>query len=491
MVNNILSEMAEHAGIETGRAVKDRPVDLSKHKFETDAAGRFVCTWPTDGVRMIAEAPERKRLEFWILLSVQYRTEDAMPRALITKKRLNLRSVSGSAEVVRFLKGQVERDWAGRLEILSNLVDENYSAGEPMVWLPDVTDPGPVAYLADPLLELNEHNILFAAGGSTKSFLALAMCISYAAGKSVVPGVQVLSQGKALYLDWETSEESARRRFTQFAQHQQRVAYKRMQAPLSDVGDELEQLIRAEKFGLVVCDSASMASGGEIMDEASVARFFMTCRSFKTTILTLAHVPKNSERSSPIGSVYWFNQARVVWELSKDQLEGDSIVRLDLVQHKANNDRVHTPFSLELDFSGPQVVYRRADAGAANEEHLPLPSRIQRWLMLEGRKATAVEIAEAMDKPLPHVIRALKAGDGKMFGHDDAKRDRLWWVLIATDNKNYSHGNNGYYHAPSPYGGEGGNGVHSLESDKEKKRQQPKVDTTHIKADREEDAPAW
>ena len=490
MADDFLSDLAEKAGIETGRAVKDKPVDLSKHKFETDAAGRFVCTWPSDGVRMIAEAPERKRLEFWILLSVQYRTEDAMPRALITKKRLNLRSVSGSAEVVRFLKGQVERDWAGRLEILSNLVDENYSAGEPMVWLPDVVDPGPVAYLADPLLERNEHNILFAAGGSTKSFLALAMCVSFASGKSVVPGVKMLGQGNALYLDWETSKESTRRRFTQFAQTQ-RVAYKRMQAPLSDVGDELEQLIRAEKFGLVVCDSASMASGGEIMDEASVARFFMTCRSFKTTILTLAHVPKNAERSSPIGSVYWFNQARVVWELSKDQLEGDSIVRLDLVQHKANNDRVHTPFSLELDFSGAQVVYRRADAGAANEEHLPLPSRILRWLMLEGRKATAAEIAEAMGKPLPHIIRALKVGDEKMFGNDKAKRDRLWWALITTDNKSYSHGNNGYYHDPSPFRREGVNETNSLEGDKGTQRQQPKVDTERIKADREEDAPAW
>ena len=485
MADDFLSDLAEKAGIETGRAVKDKPVDLSKHKFETDAAGRFVCTWPSDGVRMIAEAPERKRLEFWILLSVQYRTEDAMPRALITKKRLNLRSVSGSAEVVRFLKGQVERDWAGRLEILSNLVDENYSAGEPMVWLPDVVDPGPVAYLADPLLERNEHNILFAAGGSTKSFLALAMCVSFASGKSVVPGVKMLGQGNALYLDWETSKESTRRRFTQFAQTQ-RVAYKRMQAPLSDVGDELEQLIRAEKFGLVVCDSASMASGGEIMDEASVARFFMTCRSFKTTILTLAHVPKNAERSSPIGSVYWFNQARVVWELGKDQLEGDSIVRLDLQQHKANNDQVHKPFSLELDFSSPQIIYRAVASGAADETRLPLASRIDRWLSTEG-KATAVEIAEALGKPLNQVLNTLKHGEGKMFRNDGAKRDRIWYPLIHTVNNDYSHVNNDYSHGHSPLRGESGPIHNSLE----KPKQTPKVDTERIKADREDDAPAW
>ena len=429
MASDILSEMAEHAGIETGRAAHGKPIVISKPTFEVDSAGRFVCTWPADGLRMIAEAPERKRLEFWILLSVQYKTDDGMPRSLITKKRLNLRSVSGSAEVVRFLKGQVERDWAGRVEILSGLVDANYSAGDPMVWLDSVSDPGSIAYLADPLLEKNEHNILAGSGGSTKSFMALAMCMAYASGKQLVPGISMHEQGKALYLDWEANKESLRRRFSQFAASQKGVAYKRMQAPLADVGDELEQLIRAENFGLVVMDSASMASGGEIIDEASVARYFLTARSFKTTILTLAHVPKDKDNDNgPIGSVYWYNQARVVWKITKDQIEGDSVVRIDLVQRKSNNDMMHKPFSLELDFSGPQVVYRRADAGAADEANLPLASRVSRFLLTNG-KATSAEIAEALGKSQNHVNNILRNGTDKIYGHSDAKKDRLWWAL--------------------------------------------------------------
>ena len=296
-------------------------------------------------------------------------------------------------------------------------------------------------------------------------------------GKSIVPGVRVPEQGKALYLDWETSKESTRRRFLQFVKNQKNVAYKRMQAPLSDVADELEQLIRAEKFGLVICDSASMASGGEIIDEASVTRYFMASRGFKTTMMTLAHKAKMGD--GPIGSVFWRNQVRVEWELVKDQIEGDSIARLDLIQTKGNNDQTHKPFSLEMDFSGPQIVYRSAMSGAADETRLPLASRIDRWLSNEG-KATAVEISEALGKPLNQILNTLKHGEGKMFKNDGGKRDRIWYPLIHNVNKNYSQVNNDYSHDPSPLkGGERGSVHNSLE----KQNQTPKVDTERIKAD--------
>ena len=429
MADDTLQRMAERAGIETSSPAYSSKAEIDQPEFDQDSAGRYVATWRNDGIRMVLESPERRKLEFWVLLSVLWRPDpDKKPRSLITKKRLNLRSVSGTAEVVRYLKGQVDRDWAGRVEVVSGLTDMHYQAGEPMVWLHDLPYPGPVSYLADPLLELEEHNILFADGGSTKSFLALAMCLSYYAGKSLIPGVSVNGQGRSLYLDWETSKNAQRRRFAQFVGNAEKtggVAYKRMHTPLVDTADEITALVSEHKFGLVICDSASMASGGEIMDEVAVAAFFLACRRFGTTVCTLAHVPKHGDHDRPIGSTYWYNQARVVWELVKDQTEGDSLARLDLIQHKGNNDKQHRPFGLELDFSAAQIVYRWAAAGTADSARLPVATQIERLLTNEGR-LTVAEIAKKLGKTDDHIGNVLRLQTGKMFTHDGAKRDRLW-----------------------------------------------------------------
>ena len=427
MASDILNEMAEKAGIEVNES------QVAKPDFDQDNAGRYVAYWKSDNIRIIVEAPDRKHLEFWCMITVLWQPEtDTPPRTLMHRKRWNMRSGSGTSEHVRALKGQNKhRDWAGRLEWVAYLVDQMYSTGEPMAWLDKTNDPGPILYLANPLLEQGEHNIIFADGSSTKSFLAMAMCVSYATGKSIVPGVHVTGQGNALYLDWEASKESQRRRFQRFTRNTTGVAYKRMVSPLVDVADELAQMIEEHKFGLVVCDSASMASGGEIVDEAMVAAFFRACRSFNTTILTLCHVPKGGERDRPIGSTYWYNQCRVAWELVKEQVEGDPVAHLDLIQRKSNNDAMHRPFGLQLDFSGEQTVYRMAEAGGADESRLPLATRIRQYL-LENGKATVSEIAEHMGKTPVRVTNLLRSQEGRMFISDQAKKDRLWWVLPAS-----------------------------------------------------------
>jgi hypothetical protein len=435
MADDLLAELAEKAGLETGMPKRSKAAEVDEPTYDIDSAGRYVLTWKPNGIRIIAEAAERQKRELWVLLTVQWRDDDLKPRTLIAKKRLNLRSMSGTAETVRYLKSQLAWEWAARIEMLAQYVDANFHAGEPMVWLDEVPDPGPTSYLADPLLEAGEHNVLFADGGSTKSFLALALCISYAQGKSIIPGVKVNGQGKALYLDWETSKDNQRRRFKQFVgtATSKGVAYKAMVSPLIDAADDLRPLISEHKFGLVVCDSASMASGGQIMDETAVAQFFLACRSFKTTVQTLAHIPKHGEHDRPIGSTYWYNQARVVWELVKDQTEGDDLARLDLIQHKSNNDQTHKPFGLELDFSTRPVTYRGAEAGHANAEHLPVPTMLHRLLLDEG-KMTVADIAVKLDKTPQRILNILQNQEGRMFASNGAKRDRLWWALAEPVN---------------------------------------------------------
>jgi len=463
LVDRTLERLADMAGIETDAPKAERLGTLEIPEPHVDAAGRMTFYWRDDGVRVIVEQVERKRGEMNCLITVLYRDPqkpESKPRPMVWKERHNLRSNSSTTGLIRKLSKQLVRDWEGRIEGIKEAVDGIYNTGDPMVYLDTVPDPGPAQYLIGPLVEADENNILFADGDSTKTFLAIASCVSLITGKSIIPGLHVPSPVKCLYLDWETTKSKLTYRMRRICAGAGippvQMAYKRMHTALADSAEEIGDLIKHEGFRFVVVDTGTAATLGQFNDETAVMAFFMACRSWNVTVLTLAHVPKaEGEHKKPIGSSVWYTQCRVAWELVKDQTEGDSLARLDLICHKSNNNVRPMPIGLTLDFSEDRYRYGSASAGNADLTRLPLASRVARYLLDNGQK-TAAEIATGLDKSPTQISNLLTLQKGKMFGCSDAKRDRLWWALEKPIHNLNNNVNKAYLqHNPLPREGEG------------------------------------
>ena len=213
------------------------------------------------------------------------------------------------------------------------------------------------------------------------------------------------------------------------------VLYKRMMSPLADAASEIASLVKAHGIGLLIIDSGGMASGGEISDEPAVARMFMAARLTGCTVLTITHVPKDNANRKPIGSSFWWNQARACWEITHDQQESEKFYVLSLSHRKHNNQARQPALAYRVEFDEEDSIRYSVTNPAANptlNETLSLPRRIEHFL-LSHPWTTAAEIAGALSKKTTQVHDALSngltsTGDGRSsrFVRKGPKGHYLW-----------------------------------------------------------------
>lgn len=432
-----LAEMAAAAGIET-RNTKAGAGIVEEPKFEADALGRFIFTWRDDGVRIVVSNLERRTREFNGYVEAIYRnpqtTNGTKPTRLMSKTRVNLESLTAREGVVRALNRSMDRAWAIRIEQVHAACAEFYQSGEPMVWLAEAAEPGPVVYAARPFVELNQHTIWFGDGSSGKSLLAQALGITIADGVDLIPGIDWRTC-PVLYLDWETDRDTHRRRHAGLIRglkprDPKRFAYKRMVGPLPDAAEEVGNLVTSNKFGLVIADSVTMASGGDANETATAATYFRAARSICPTWLSIAHVPKNTEGQRPFGSTAWHNLARATWEFTKQQEEGATEFHVLLQHRKGNNTAVEKPRAYKCEFPSDTVMITASapDAKSGLEKKLGIATRVKSYLLREPMK-TAQEIATALDLLETSVSHALTDNDPRIFTRRGDGRPYRWIVV--------------------------------------------------------------
>jgi len=214
-------------------------------------------------------------------------------------------------------------EWARILDDLYLKLNERLTEGEPAEEIDVTTDvPLAVQYLIDPLLPLGMPTIFYGLGGVGKGWMALLLSRAVATGD--VPNgfpIEVNQQGKVLYLDWETSKEDIRYRWSRVLGNGggPRLTYRRCSYPLVNDIDYLTAVVLAVDPVLVVIDSAGLAAGGDLNSPETAIEFFRGIRALNRTSLIVAHAPKNSG-GSVFGSVYFTNLARSVWELQSFQI---------------------------------------------------------------------------------------------------------------------------------------------------------------------------
>jgi AAA domain len=209
-------------------------------------------------------------------------------------------------------------------------------------------------------------------------------------------------RGNALFLDWETRDETARHRMARLCAAlgvpAPALRYLRCEAPLVDCLEHVRREVDRYAIDLVVVDSVALAVGGEVTAEM-VLPFQAAARRLgaHVTKLLLSHVSLESVRGKAVarayGSVFMRNLARRAWEVKRAEKEGPGRYVVALTCEKTNDsDEVDEPLGVRVAFADPdgpvRVAAVSADDVPAIAERMTHAARALR-LLRHGPLATA------------------------------------------------------------------------------------------------------
>ncbi len=440
--------LGQSQGLPVGAGIPlNQEEDFPKPEYTQNIEDDHMYTWEEkrtgEVIRVMVKHLTKTGKRTTANITVVYRRHHkSEPVNLLTNKNWDLNSSSSTETHRRIVERRLpDRQWDLRLALVEDALANNIQIGEPLVDLDEIEDPGPPSYTLAPVVEENEHNMIAADGGSTKSLFAMAVAVSYSYGVSVLPGMTPSSEPKpTLYIDYETNKQRAAYRKKQLVKSMgldlhdgKKIYYRKLLTPITDAVTDLHDIIKSKDVGLVIIDSASKAVGGETNSEESVIPFFNACATFGVTILTIAHKPKDNTGRGPSGVAQWWNQSRNYWELIKDQTPTQKQVYIALRHDKSNDGELHEPLAYRIDFEDGIRYYSEENSSSeiVNAE-MPVYKQIIQVLQ-ETPNQTVNNIADVINKDTKHVSNELRKNEGKLFFGSNDKRNRTWSLMKGAD----------------------------------------------------------
>ncbi len=354
-------------------------------------------------------------------------------------ERVNLLSNSGKTELRRELQEihgkSLGIPWATLLNEVFAQARLRFLSYDRTIDLFDV-EPTSEAdlFFHNPLLMKNAVNIMFGDREAGKSYIAyyIAYCVAM--------GIPFMNQdmpfGPVLVADCEDTKENLRRRINRLAGGLNSemlpgmIHYlDLMGVPLVEMTKMLRNKIIAEGIVLVIIDSIGPATGGRPEEAERAIAFMQAARSLGTTVLAIAHVPKNHGPQQPddaFGSIFYSNLSRRTWYVEGIQDEETSRIDVGLFPKKKNDGPKPRPISLGIEFEGLNgpVVIQRTDMGAVPELQKQRPLRWQIWdVLTEPRTIPEIVMMLPREGDDPKLLEKLKekidtalTGNAKMFG---------------------------------------------------------------------------
>jgi len=318
-----------------------------------------------------------------------------------------------------------EIDWHEIIEWLAQgILEKHFSSSEVLRIVP--TEHTEVEFLLYPILPKKHPTLIFAPGGTGKSFVAMYLAMLVQNGMSLLESTEA-EQGEVLYLDWEVDYQEAQRRFGMLRlsfenQDLEFPLYKRCELTLKDEIDDILQAVAENGVKLVIIDSVAPAVGGDINDSHKVLNFFQAVRQITTTgasVMLLTHVSKkdkDEDSRSPIGSVFFENLSRLTWELRSEMFD-DGIFDFALIPRKSNFGKLD-PVGLRAVFKFHGVHFSKisADQVIQYEKEFVVYDLLKRL-----KSATVKEIANqlGMRKEKVYTILTKLEKRGKIYSEGE------------------------------------------------------------------------
>lgn len=323
----------------------------------------------------------------------------------------NLTSLPARDKAAKYLRERHETDWGLALEMASYHILKRLREGEPRVDLSMNDTVIPVTWLLKPLLLKDQPTMIFADGGTGKSYVALLVSMLVGFPWMGNPfNFKVPEQSvTTLYLDWETDENTTKYRLQRICRgmDQPKPPLEYRHCSRSFILDlaAIQRHVLESKAGLVVVDSLGMACGGDLKEQTSATMFFQALRELQVSALLLTHVSKDEMRKTKtaFGSIYFQNHARSVWEmngvLSRDGDE-NATINVGLFQRKHNEMALSRPVALGIDFNNllDTTVFRPANLADLPDLRDKLSLKEQLKTILKSGPKSVQDMADDLGK---------------------------------------------------------------------------------------------
>ncbi len=356
-------------------------------------------------------------------------------KGVLTQQFINLLAGRSRSQLARELErkhGMTSPNWETILETVCVLGLHELRKGEPVVILQPHNQPN-VPFLLSPLVYQKHQTLIYAPGGSCKSYLALylALLASHGAEQN---GLRALPC-PVLYLDWELDAETIgtrlRRLYLGHPELSQAAPYYRAcNQPLHEEVEFITGEIHEKGIKLVIVDSAIMACGDDLNSTQAPKQLQRALRMMGCSSIVLSHVAKNTDAKTAYGNVFFQNLCRNQYEVELMD-ETDEQKRITLTHRKINFGALQQPTGLAFDFSGNACHVSTFDPQAEADGHedasLPIPSRI-RNLLEDGVPRTAKEIATDLGEDHTTVRVTLNRHDRRKWSR---LSDGKWSVVSA------------------------------------------------------------
>ncbi|MDP2623643.1 MAG: AAA family ATPase [Actinomycetota bacterium] len=406
-------------------------------------------TWfDTETARVNFDRPDPIQIDF-ARISETVRADATVAIVTITTDIASIGAVAGPVRVNLYSASAIDGlrrscqtvtsvpDWSGVLRTAIAAVLDTFGQPEWTDIDPAADWPQP-AWLLPPLLETDGYTVLYARGGSGKSYLAAAACVSIASGVPLL-GMEPSRVGPVAYLDWEAPAATFGHRIARICDGNEvgtlayPIRHYRMTGPFAARRAGISPALARLKPALVVIDSKGRATTGAPESSEGILDLARALDHLDMPVLLIDHISKGAIRGDDpdmaFGSVFVEASARLGWSLRTEHRAGSMVLRL--TNTKANNHARRTePLILELMFSG-QGVTVLADSSAGRPvpgtEQLPAHADAILDYLADHPPTRQTDIARALGIHPTQVKRVLESSDGF------SQTDDLWTVFTPPD----------------------------------------------------------
>jgi hypothetical protein len=342
-----------------------------------------------------------------------------------------LYSTSGRVTLVRYLKTRIEElDWGSILENTAKLASDTFENSTPVVLLSPANATAP-RFALHPFVPEGQTTIMFGRGEGGKSFISLAMALAMHSNLKIGP-FSPITPHRALYLDWETDEETHNWRLKQLLAGQQlegintEIPYMRCSAPLTEHLRGIKKAITDFSVSYVIVDSAAAACGGEPEKAEMALQFMNALRSLNVSATVIAHIVKMKSGGMPFGSVFWHNEPRATFEIIPSLEERPNEINVGIYNRKSNNAPRSKPMGLQLMFSKDAVKLNQIDIQSVPDLAGKTPAKDQIFALLNNQQLIVSEIADELDLAENTVIQTLTRHKETLFTPFPDSHPTLW-----------------------------------------------------------------
>ena len=307
--------------------------------------------WPVEGIEAAVERVREAR--GGIVAEITFRCKLPTKEGLLHMARMDLFSSTARDKMAKALDKRLQGiDWQALTEQLCFLSIEEYRQGEPPINLSREPLPRAPRWIYWPYVEANGPTIFYAEGGSGKSLLALYISLGIALGAPPTQRNKESTSRNVLYLDWETGADVHTERLHALCaglgierEATPPIYYQHMNASLPQCAEMVADQITKLEIGFVVIDSAGLAGGGDPKEPDTALALYRAIRILDVPNLIVHHKRKSGGIKNPgsdalYGSVYWFNGARNVWDLTASKDATQEWLDVGLTHLKSNQGRL-------------------------------------------------------------------------------------------------------------------------------------------------------